>query len=82
MAGPLDGDNKHALVFRTGSRNTLRDDASLLRNEPLELLFVLVIDIEFFVIAESARALFTLLAVLLPLIGSLSMKCHGLDPCL
>lgn len=82
MAGPLDGDNKHALVFRTGPRNTLRDDASLLRNEPLELFLVLVIDIEFFIVAESARALFTLLAVLLPLIGSLSMKCHGLDPCL
>ena len=82
MASPLDRDNKHALVFRTGPRNTLRDDASLLRNEPLELFLVLVIHVEFLVIAESACALFPHLAVLLTLVWSLSMKCHGLDPCL
>lgn len=77
MACPFDGDDEHPLMLRTGSRDPLGDDASLLRNEPLELFLVLVIHVEFFVVTETAGSFFPLLAVLLPLIGALPMKCHG-----
>lgn len=82
MACPLDGDDEHPLMLRAGSRNPLRDDASLLRNETLELFLVLVIHVEFLVIAESACALFPHSAVLLPWVWSLSMKWHGRNPSL
>ena len=55
MSSSLDRLNEHPLVSRAGSRDPLRNNPSLLRDKPLQLLFILVIDVHIFVIAETAR---------------------------
>ena len=52
---PLDGLDELALVFGAGARDALGDDLPLLAHEPLELLLVLVVDVDFLGVAEAAR---------------------------
>src|SRR3990172_4671776 len=54
----LDCSYQHALVLRAGTSDALRNDAALLRHEPLELLVGLVVDEIFLVVAEAAGAFF------------------------
>jgi hypothetical protein len=56
VASTLDRNYQHTLVSRARPCDSLRDDAALLGNESLKLLVGLVIDILFFVVAESASA--------------------------
>ncbi len=59
MPRTLDGDNQHALMLCACPGNTLRNNPPLLRNEPLDFLFVLVIDVIFFIVAEAAGPFFS-----------------------
>jgi hypothetical protein len=59
VACAFDCRDEHSLMLRTCSGDSLWDDPTLFRNESLEFLFRLVIDIVFFVIAEAARSLFS-----------------------
>jgi hypothetical protein len=79
MPCSLDCSDQLTLVFCTRARNPFGDDLTLFRNEPLQLLFILVIDIDFFVIAESTRppAFYILLRLLLT--SSLMLYSHGYD---
>jgi hypothetical protein len=53
-------DSLHQLPLMLGARagNPAGNDAPLFCDEALELLFILVVDIDFFVIAEAARTAF------------------------
>src|ERR1041384_2430451 len=70
MPGPFDRLDKLALVARAGSRDPLGDDLSLLRDEPREAFFILVIDVNLVVLAKPADAMFSDLLILF---------CHGLS---
>ena len=48
---------KHPLMTGTCPRDPLRNDASLLGNESLKLLFIFIVDVDVLVIAEPARTL-------------------------
>jgi hypothetical protein len=77
MPCSLDCSDQFTLVFCTRARDPFGDDLTFFRNESLQLLFILVIDIDFFVIAESTRspAFYILLRLLLT--SSLMLYSHG-----
>ena len=54
MPCTLDRLDKHPLMSGTRARDPFRNDPALLGNESLKLLFILIIDIDIFVIAEPA----------------------------
>lgn len=56
MPCALDCLNEHSLVPGACSRDSLGNNASLLGDESLKLLFVLVIDVHVFVFAKAADA--------------------------
>ncbi len=56
MAGPLDRLDQDPLVPGAGSGDPLGDDPSLLGNEPLQPFIVIVFDVHFIALAESADA--------------------------
>ena len=62
MARPLNRGNEHPLMPGACSRDPLRNNPSLLRDEALKFLFGLVVNKIFFVIAEAARAFFPYLS--------------------
>src|SRR5258708_33644165 len=70
MPGPLYRLDKHTLVACAGSRDPLGYDLSLLRDEPREPFFILVVDVDLVVLAKSADAVFSDLLILF---------CHGLS---
>ena len=63
MTCTLDGHRQLALVLRTRTRDPAGDDAPLLRNGAGKPLFILVIDIDFFGVAEPTGTFLALLLV-------------------
>jgi len=59
----FDRNRELPLVFGTGSGDSTRDDSALLRNAAGEALFVFVIDVDVFRVAEPACPFLALLLV-------------------
>lgn len=62
MACPFDRSDEQALMLGACSGNPFWNDSALFRHEPLQLLFRLVVDVVFLVVAKPAGALFSNLA--------------------
>ena len=58
MTRPLDRLNELTLVLRTGARDPLWDDFSLLGDEPDQPFLILVVDVNLLVFAETANTAF------------------------
>lgn len=58
MARPLNRTYQLPLMFCARSGDSLGNDLTLFRNETVQFLFILVVDVDFFSIAETARAFF------------------------
>ena len=54
MTCAFDRSHEHPLVLGTGAGDSLRDDAALFRDKPLEFLLGLVVDVVLLVVAEAA----------------------------
>lgn len=57
MSGTLDSNCQLALMLCTGPRHSLRDHFSLLGNEAVQSLFILVVDVDIFALAKPALTL-------------------------
>jgi hypothetical protein len=62
MARALDRCDEHSLMLCAGARDPFRDDPALFRNESLEFLLCLVINIILFVVTEAASSFLSYLS--------------------
>jgi hypothetical protein len=80
MACALDGVHKLTLVFCARTGDAFGDDLSLFGNEALKFLFILVVDVQFFCVAESACTLLSG-CLIVPFTAGASGCIHWCSPC-
>jgi hypothetical protein len=59
MARPLNRPYELPLMFCARSGDSLGNDLALFRNETVQFLFILIVDVDFFSIAETASTFFS-----------------------
>jgi hypothetical protein len=79
MPCTLDCTDKLALMLGAGAGDAFRNDLALLGNKALEFLFVFVINVLFFCIAESACALLAR-GLIVPVATGASSRIHWYSP--